>query len=67
MPKNRTNQYTAEELDAMRDWIDDACHQALADEGLTADDLTDEDVVIGVNTHHVGGVATFLEYFYDAA
>lgn len=66
MPKTCADQYTAEELDAMRAFLEDACSQALADEGLEVDDLSDEDVVIGVNTHHVGGVATFLDFFYDA-
>jgi hypothetical protein len=67
MPKTCADQYTADELEGMRSFLEDACHQSLADEGLTVDDLSDEDVVIGVHNHHVGGIRTFLEYFHDAS
>ncbi len=52
--------YTADELTAMRNWLDDSCRQSLADQGLTASDLSDEDVVIGISTHHIGGTEQFL-------
>jgi hypothetical protein len=55
MPTTCADQYTADEITAMRAWLDDACHQALANEGLEADDLSDEDVV-----------NTFLDFLYDA-
>jgi hypothetical protein len=65
MPRTLPSEFTADELDAMRDWLDDACRQSLADEGFTVDDLDDEDVLIGINTHHIDGIRGFLNLFHD--
>jgi len=67
MSKTCADHYTADELAAMRAWIEDACTQALEDVGLTVDDLDDEDVVIGVANHHFGGINGFLDVLYADA
>lgn len=67
MPKICADQYTDDELAAMRAWVADACAQAVADLGLSIDDLYDEDIVSGVAHHYEGGINAFLDHFYDAA
>jgi hypothetical protein len=47
----------------MRAWINTACAQTLVGAGLTADDLSDKDVVIGIATRYRGGI----EGFHDDA
>jgi len=59
--------YTAEELDAMRTWTEDAATQAIANYGLEVDDLDDEDIVIGVANNYEGGITAFLDDLHDAA
>lgn len=67
MPKICGEQYSAEELAAMRAWTEDAATQAIADYGLEVDDLDDEDIVIGVANNYEGGIAAFLDDLHDAA
>lgn len=64
MPKARADQYTADELDAMREFIENACSQSLEDVGLTVDDLDDQQVIEGVARHHYGGINGFLDTLY---
>lgn len=66
MPKTCADQYTAEELDAMRAWTEAAGAQDIADYGLDVDDLDDEDIVIGVANNYEGGIDAFLRGLYAA-
>lgn len=67
MPKTCADQYTADELAAMRTWTEDAATEEIERYGLTVDDLSDEDIVIGVANNYEGGIKTFLDDLYDAA
>lgn len=67
MPKTCADQYTADELAAMRAWTEDAGAEEIEHYGLTVDDLSNEDIVIGVANNYEGGIQAFLDDLYAAA
>jgi hypothetical protein len=51
--------YSAADIDAMKDWILD-CHWADIDDEDEIHEMSDEQILRGVNRHYVGGVHQFL-------
>ncbi|MGI5507467.1 hypothetical protein [Lentzea sp. CA-135723] len=75
MPTTSAGQYTTDELDAMRRWIDDALAEELLEYGarsglsddpdFTVKDLEDVDVLVVIGGHYEGGLAAFLGHFHN--
>lgn len=66
MRRNHTQDtVTADELAAMRWWIDDVGFRDLTETETAAADLSDQEVLDGVAHHHVGGIEKFLEFYRE--